>query len=123
MRGDLLRRVRFISRYYGEGETIEPTALKKDDEGGFAALVKASSDDALTKQTGGDLHAMPLADLEARYGAGIPMAGPYSGRLSNFGETVELLRPGCIVSIPLDNLAEPAACLADRHRCGAVLLE
>ena len=31
--------------------------------------------------------------FEARYGAGIPMAGPYSGRLSNSGETVELLRP------------------------------
>ncbi|MEO8601886.1 MAG: DGQHR domain-containing protein [bacterium] len=29
---DLLRRVRFISRYYGEGETIEPTAPKKDDD-------------------------------------------------------------------------------------------
>lgn len=29
---DLLRRVRFISRYYGEGETIEPTAPRKDDE-------------------------------------------------------------------------------------------
>ena len=29
---DLLRRVRFISRYYGEGETIEATAPKKDDE-------------------------------------------------------------------------------------------
>jgi hypothetical protein len=31
--------------------------------------------------------------FEARYGAGIPMAGPYSGRLGNSGETVELLRP------------------------------
>ncbi len=29
---DLLRRVRFISRYYGEGETIEPQAPRKDDE-------------------------------------------------------------------------------------------
>jgi DGQHR domain-containing protein len=29
---DLLRRVRFISRYYGEGETIEPHAPRKDDE-------------------------------------------------------------------------------------------
>ncbi len=29
---DLLRRVRFISRYYGEGETIQPTAPRKDDE-------------------------------------------------------------------------------------------
>jgi len=29
---DLLRRVRFISRYYGEGETLEATAPRKDDE-------------------------------------------------------------------------------------------
>jgi DGQHR domain-containing protein len=29
---DLLRRVRFISRYYGEGETIQPTETRKDDE-------------------------------------------------------------------------------------------
>jgi len=29
---DLLRRVRFISRYYGEGETIEATVPKKDDD-------------------------------------------------------------------------------------------
>jgi DGQHR domain-containing protein len=29
---DLLRKVRFISRYYGEDETIEPTAPRKDDE-------------------------------------------------------------------------------------------
>ena len=49
-------------------------ALKPDDEAGFAALVKASSDDALTKQTGGDLHAMPLTDLEARYGAAVANA-------------------------------------------------
>ena len=34
-------------------------ALKPDDEAGFAALVKASSDDALTKQLGGDLRPMP----------------------------------------------------------------
>jgi len=29
---DLLRRVRFISRFYGEGETIEATTPRKDDE-------------------------------------------------------------------------------------------
>jgi DGQHR domain-containing protein len=40
---DLLRRVRFISRYYGEGETIEPTALKKDDEvGAFIERIERS---------------------------------------------------------------------------------
>jgi peptidyl-prolyl cis-trans isomerase C len=44
-------------------------ALKPDDEAGFAALVKTSSDDALTKPIGGDLRPMPLADLQARYGA------------------------------------------------------
>lgn len=49
-------------------------ALKPDDEQGFAALVKASSDDALTKQIGGDLRPMPLADLEARYGAEVAQA-------------------------------------------------
>ena len=43
-------------------------ALKPDDEAGFAALVRASSDDALTKNTGGDLRPMTLPDLEARYG-------------------------------------------------------
>lgn len=46
-------------------------ALKPDDEQGFAALVKASSDDALTKQAGGDLRPMPLGDLQARYGTGV----------------------------------------------------
>ena len=40
---DLLRRVRFISRYYGEGETLEPQALKKDDEvGAFIARIERS---------------------------------------------------------------------------------
>ncbi|MDX2169621.1 MAG: DGQHR domain-containing protein [Deltaproteobacteria bacterium] len=40
---DLLRRVRFISRYYGEGETIEPTTLKKDDEvGAFIERIERS---------------------------------------------------------------------------------
>ena len=40
---DLLRRVRFISRYYGEGDTIEPTALKKDDEvGAFIERIERS---------------------------------------------------------------------------------
>ena len=45
------------------------SALKPDDEAGFAALVKASSDDALTRPAGGDLRPMPLPDLTARYGA------------------------------------------------------
>jgi peptidyl-prolyl cis-trans isomerase C len=49
-------------------------ALKREDEPGFSALVKASSDDALTKQMGGDLRAMPIADLEARYGAEVGQA-------------------------------------------------
>jgi peptidyl-prolyl cis-trans isomerase C len=49
-------------------------ALKPEDEPGFAALVKASSDDALTKQMGGDLRAMPLADLEARQGPDVAKA-------------------------------------------------
>ena len=44
-------------------------ALKADDEAGYAALVKASSDDALTKASGGDLRPMPYPDLQARYGA------------------------------------------------------
>jgi DGQHR domain-containing protein len=40
---DLLRRVRFISRYYGEGETIEPTAPRKDDEvAAFIASIERS---------------------------------------------------------------------------------
>jgi len=46
-------------------------ALKPDDEQGFAALVRASSDDALTKNMGGDLRPMTLPELEARYGAEI----------------------------------------------------
>jgi len=49
-------------------------ALKPDDEAGFSALVKASSDDALTKQMGGDLRPMPVADLEARYGSEVAQA-------------------------------------------------
>ncbi|MGZ6079140.1 MAG: peptidyl-prolyl cis-trans isomerase [Myxococcaceae bacterium] len=54
-----------------EAEKLRAKArgLKPDDEAGFAALVKASSDDALTKSTGGDLRPMPLPDLQARYGA------------------------------------------------------
>jgi peptidyl-prolyl cis-trans isomerase C len=44
-------------------------ALKPDDEAGFAALAKASSDDALSKASGGDLRLMTLADLRTRYGA------------------------------------------------------
>jgi DGQHR domain-containing protein len=40
---DLLRRVRFISRYYGEGETIQPTELRKDDEvAAFFARIERS---------------------------------------------------------------------------------
>jgi DGQHR domain-containing protein len=40
---DLLRRVRFISRYYGEGETIQPAALRKDDEvAAFIARIEHS---------------------------------------------------------------------------------
>jgi len=47
---DLLRRVRFISRYYGEGETIEPTDLRKDDEvGAFIARIE-QSDKAFQRQ-------------------------------------------------------------------------
>jgi peptidyl-prolyl cis-trans isomerase C len=49
-------------------------ALKPDDEQGFAALVKASSDVALTRQIGGDLRPMPLGDLEARYGSEVAQA-------------------------------------------------
>lgn len=49
-------------------------ALKPEDEPGFATLVKASSDDALTKQIGGDLRPMPVADLEARYGTEVAQA-------------------------------------------------
>ena len=49
-------------------------ALKPDDEAGFSALVKASSDDALTKQMGGDLRPMPVTDLEARYGTEVGQA-------------------------------------------------
>jgi parvulin-like peptidyl-prolyl isomerase len=49
-------------------------ALKPEDEPGFAALVKASSDDALTKQMGGDLRAMPFTDLEARQGPEVAKA-------------------------------------------------
>jgi len=47
---DLLRRVRFISRYYGEGETIEPTAPRKDDE--VAAFIERieHSDRAFQRQ-------------------------------------------------------------------------
>jgi len=40
---DLLRRVRFISRYYGEGETIQPAELRKDDEvAAFFAKIERS---------------------------------------------------------------------------------
>jgi len=60
----------------GEAEKLrgKAKALKPDDEAGFATLVKASSDDALTKQIGGDLRPMPITDLEARYGAEVAQA-------------------------------------------------
>ena len=49
---DLLRRVRFISRYYGEGETIEPQAPRKDDEvAAFIARIE-QSDKAFQRQLG-----------------------------------------------------------------------
>jgi peptidyl-prolyl cis-trans isomerase C len=53
-----------------EAEKLRAKArsLKPDDEQGFAALVRASSDDALTKNIGGDLRPMTLLELEARYG-------------------------------------------------------
>jgi len=58
-------------------------ALKREDEPGFSALVKASSDDALTKQMGGDLRAMPITDLDARYGTEV---GHAARALQNPGE-------------------------------------
>src|SRR5262249_22219837 len=58
-------------------------ALKPDDEAGFSALVKASSDDALTKQLGGDLRPMPVAELEARRGTEV---GPGAAGLPNPGD-------------------------------------
>jgi hypothetical protein len=38
-------------------------------------------------------NATAKAAFNARYGAGIPLVGPYSGKLDNAGETIELLRP------------------------------
>jgi peptidyl-prolyl cis-trans isomerase C len=49
-------------------------ALKTDPEKGFGDLVKASSDDAITKNMGGDLRPLPLGDLQARYGAEVAAA-------------------------------------------------
>jgi peptidyl-prolyl cis-trans isomerase C len=57
--------------------------LKPEDEPGFSTLVKASSDDVLTKQIGGDLRPMPVADLEARYGTEVAQAAK---ALQNPGE-------------------------------------
>ncbi len=59
-----------------EAEKLQAKArgLKPDDEKGFSDLVKASSDDALTKSIGGDLRPMPLGDLTARYGAPVAEA-------------------------------------------------
>jgi hypothetical protein len=34
-----------------------------------------------------------LAQFQARYGASLPLVGPYGGRLDNGGESVELVRP------------------------------
>jgi DGQHR domain-containing protein len=40
---DLLRKVRFISRFYGEGETIQPSEPRKDDEvAAFIARIEHS---------------------------------------------------------------------------------
>jgi peptidyl-prolyl cis-trans isomerase C len=54
-----------------EAEKLRAKAvsLKTDAEKGFGELVKASSDDVLTKNIGGDLRPLPLGDLQARYGA------------------------------------------------------
>ncbi|HUM11469.1 MAG TPA: peptidylprolyl isomerase [Myxococcaceae bacterium] len=49
-------------------------ALKPEDEQGFTELVKASSDDALTRQLGGDLRPLTPGDLEARYGSEVAQA-------------------------------------------------
>jgi parvulin-like peptidyl-prolyl isomerase len=49
-------------------------ALKADDEKGFADLVRASSDDPLTRSLGGDLRPMPVGDLQARHGAEVAEA-------------------------------------------------
>ncbi|HTS81931.1 MAG TPA: peptidyl-prolyl cis-trans isomerase [Myxococcaceae bacterium] len=49
-------------------------ALKPDDEKGFGDLVKASSDDPLTRAIGGDLRPMPIGDLQARYGTEVAEA-------------------------------------------------
>jgi len=43
-------------------------ALKPDDEKGWVELVKANSDDPATKNLGGDLQSVPLANLQARQG-------------------------------------------------------
>ncbi len=68
-----------------EAEKLRTKArgLKADDEKGFGDLVKASSDDALTKAVGGDLRPMPLGDLTARYGAEVAEAAK---RLQTTGE-------------------------------------
>jgi len=68
-----------------EAEKLRTKArgLKADDEKGFGDLVKASSDDALTKASGGDLRPMPLGDLTARYGAEVAEAAK---RLQKPGE-------------------------------------
>ncbi len=43
------------------------------------------------------LVAEDLAAFEAAYGAGLPVVGPYSGKLSNAGERIELRDATCAV--------------------------
>ena len=59
-----------------EAEKLRAKAvgLKTDAEKGFSELVKASSDDVLTKNIGGDLRPLPPGDLQARYGAEVAEA-------------------------------------------------
>ena len=49
-------------------------ALKPEDERGFGELVKANSDDQLTKPLGGDLRPMRPEDLQTRFGAEVANA-------------------------------------------------
>jgi len=48
--------------------------LKPEDERGFAELVKANSDDQLTKPLGGDLRPLRFEDLQTRYGPDVANA-------------------------------------------------
>jgi parvulin-like peptidyl-prolyl isomerase len=58
-------------------------ALKPDDERGFGELVKANSDDQLTKPLGGDLRPLRPEDLQTRLGAEVANAAK---GLTNPGE-------------------------------------